>query len=80
MGFILPAPARIRVPAFLISPYAKRGFIDKQVMSFDSYLKFIEDVFLKSQRLDPRTDGRPDSRPTVREKMPIAANAGSPRQ
>ncbi|MFN8621898.1 MAG: alkaline phosphatase family protein [Chloroflexota bacterium] len=61
----------MRVPGLLISPYARKGFIDKQVLSFDAYLKFIEDVFLKSQRLDPRTDGRPDSRPTVREKMPI---------
>lgn len=60
----------IRVPAFLISPYAKQGFIDKQVMSFDSYLKFIEDVFLDGQRLDPQTMSRPDPRPTVREDIP----------
>jgi hypothetical protein len=30
-------------------------------------LKFIEDDFLGGQRLDPKTDGRPDSRPGVRE-------------
>ena len=56
-----------RVPALVISPYAKKGFIDKQVLSHDAYLKFIEDVFLGGQRLDPKTDGRPDSRPDVRE-------------
>ena len=61
----------MRVPGFLISPYAKQGFIDKQVLSFDSYLRFIEDVFLGGQRLDPATDGRPDSRPTVREEVPL---------
>ncbi len=57
-----------RVPGILISPYARRGFIDNQVLSFSSYLKFIEDVFLGGQRLNPQTDGRPDSRPFVAEK------------
>jgi hypothetical protein len=33
-------------------------------------VKFIEDDFLGSQRIDPRTDGRPDPRPTVREEVP----------
>ena len=61
----------LRVPAMVISPYAKKGFIDHQTLSFDSYVKFIEDDFLNSQRLDPKTDGRPDSRPTVRENTPI---------
>jgi phospholipase C len=60
----------IRVPALVISPYAKRGFIDHQVLSSDAYLKFIEDDFLGGQRLDPATDGRPDSRPDVRENEP----------
>jgi len=57
----------LRVPALLISPYAKRGLIDHQTLSFDAYLKFIEDIFLDGQRIDPVTDGRPDSRPMVRE-------------
>jgi phospholipase C len=57
----------LRVPALLISPYAKRGYIDHQTLSFDAYLKFIEDDFLGGQRLDPHTDGRPDRRPDVRE-------------
>jgi phospholipase C len=61
----------LRVPGLLISPFARRGHIDHQVLSFDSYLKFIEDVFLGSSRIDPRTDGRPDPRPTVRESSPI---------
>ena len=60
-----------RVPAMVISPYAKHGFIDHQVLSFDAYLKFIEDDFLGGARLNPATDGRPDSRPTVREQVPI---------
>ena len=57
----------IRVPAITISPWVKPGLIDKQMLSHDAYLKFIEDVFLGGQRLDPKTDGRPDSRPEVRE-------------
>src|SRR3954453_15800322 len=61
----------IRVPGLVISPYAKRGYIDRQTLSFDAYLKFIEDLFLSGQRLDPRTDGRPDPRPSVRENVPI---------
>jgi hypothetical protein len=40
-------------------------------VSFDAYVKFIEDDFLKGQRIDPQTDGRPDSRPDVRENNPI---------
>jgi phospholipase C len=60
----------IRVPGLVISPYAKQGYIDHQTLSFDAYLKFIEDDFLGGQRLDPRTDGRPDSRPVVRENVP----------
>jgi hypothetical protein len=57
----------LRVPSLVISPYAKRGFVDHQTLSFDAYLKFIEDDFLGGRRLNPRTDGRPDRRPDVRE-------------
>jgi phospholipase C len=57
-----------RVPSMVISPYARRGYIDHQQLSFDAFTKFIEDDFLHSQRLDPKTDGRPDPRPTVRER------------
>jgi phospholipase C len=55
----------------VISPYAKAGYIDHQTLSFDAYLKFIEDDFLHGQRLDPATDTRPDSRPAVRENAPV---------
>ena len=61
----------LRVPGLVISPYAKRGYVDHQILSFDAYLKFIEDDFLGGQRLNPRTDGRPDPRPTVRENVRI---------
>src|SRR5512133_2379946 len=64
----------LRVPGLVISPYAKRGYIDHQVLSFDAYAKFIEDDFLSSARLDPKTDGRPDPRPTVRENIPLLGN------
>jgi phospholipase C len=61
----------LRVPALLISPYARRGYVDHQTLSFDAYLKFIEDDFLGGARLDPATDGRPDPRPDVRENEAI---------
>ncbi len=56
-----------RVPGLVISPYARRGYIDHQRLSFDAFTKFIEDDFLGGARLNPRTDGRPDPRPGVRE-------------
>ena len=61
----------LRVPGIVISPYARRGFIDHQILSHDNYNKFIEDDFLGGQRLDPLTDGRPDPRPDVREASPL---------
>jgi phospholipase C len=60
----------LRVPGLVISPYAKQGFIDHQVLSHDAYVKFMEDIFLGGQRLDPSTDDRPDRRPDVRENAP----------
>jgi phospholipase C len=60
----------LRVPALVISPYARSGYIDHQTLSFDAYLKFIEDDFLGGRRLDPATDARPDPRPSVRENAP----------
>jgi phospholipase C len=59
----------LRVPGIVISPYAKQGYIDHQLLSHDAYVKFIEDDFLGGQRLDPATDGRADSRPIVRENV-----------
>ena len=64
----------LRVPGAGDQPVRQAGYIDHQMLSFDAYLKFIEDDFLGGQRLDPQTDGRPDPRPTVRE------NAADPRQ
>ncbi len=64
----------LRVPGLVISPYARPGYIDHQVLSHDAYLKLIEDLFLGGMRLDPQIDGRPDSRPTVRENEPILGN------
>ena len=64
----------LRVPAMVISPYARKGFIDHQTLSFDAYAKFIEDDFLGGQRLDPKTDGRPDPRPDVRENASQLGN------
>jgi phospholipase C len=60
----------LRVPGIVISPWVRQG-IDHQTLSFDAYLKLIEDRFLGGQRLDPATDGRPDPRPTVREDVDI---------
>ena len=60
----------LRVPSLVVSPYARHGYIDPQTLSHDAFLKFIEDDFLGGQRLDPKTDGRPDPRPTVRETAP----------
>jgi phospholipase C len=64
----------LRVPGLVISAYARKGYIDHQTLSFDAYLKFIEDLYLNQQRIDPKTDGRPDPRPTVRENVPQLGN------
>jgi phospholipase C len=34
-----------RVPAIVISPWARRGYVDHDVMEFASVLRFIETVF-----------------------------------
>jgi phospholipase C len=64
----------LRVPGLVISPYARKGFIDHQTLSFDAYLKLIEDVYLNGQRIDPQTDGRPDPRSDVRENATQLGN------
>jgi phospholipase C len=64
----------LRVPGIVISPYARKGYVDHQILSSDAYLKFIEDDFLNDARLNPKTDGRPDRRPDVRENEPILGN------
>jgi phospholipase C len=37
-------------------------------------MKFIEDDFMGGARIDPKTDGRPDPRPTVRENATVLGN------
>jgi phospholipase C len=59
----------LRVPGIVISPWAKPDLIDHQVLSQDAYVKLVEDLFLGGSRIDPLTDGRPDSRPDVRENV-----------
>jgi len=63
-----------RVPAMVISPFAKHGYVDHQILSTDAYLKFIEDDFLGGARLNPLTDGRFDPRPDVRESAAKLGN------
>ena len=67
----------LRVPLIVISPYAKTGYIDHQILSSDAFLKFIENDFLNGARLNPATDGRPDSRLDVRENAPILGSLAS---
>ena len=67
----------LRVPGIVISPYARAGYIDDQILSHDAYVKFIEDDLLDGQRLDPATDGRPDPRPDVREANPLLGDLRS---
>ena len=67
----------LRVPGLVISPYARRGYVDHQTLSFDAYLKFIEDDFLGGQRISSETDSRPDSRPDVRENASILGDLAS---
>ncbi len=55
------------MPGLVISPCARRGYIDHQTLSHDAYLKFVEDRFLGGARIDPLTDQRPGRRPSVRE-------------
>jgi phospholipase C len=57
----------IRVPAMLVSPWARHGHIDHRVCSTDCYLELIEDVFLKGERMDDA--GRPDPRPDYRDEV-----------
>jgi hypothetical protein len=59
----------LRVPGMLISPYARPGYIDHAVLSFDSYAVLIEDLFMNSTRLDPVALGQPDARPTIRDEI-----------
>jgi phospholipase C len=59
-----------RTPGIILSPWVKPHHIDHEAATFDAFTKFIEDTFLSGQRLDPKTDGRPDPRSVVRENLP----------
>ena len=67
----------LRVPMLMISPYARIGYVDHTVLSDDSLLRFVEDDFMNSQRLNPTTDGRPDPRPYVRENYSQVGSVNS---
>jgi len=62
----------IRVPALIISPWVKRGYIDRQVCSTDCYAKLIEDDFMNGARL--RSAGRLDPRIVYRDELPEYGN------
>src|SRR5437764_1152709 len=66
--------ARLRERGDAVVRAGPAAGVDPQTLSFDAYLKFIEDDFLGGQRLDPATDGRPDPRPDVRENASILGN------
>ena len=67
----------LRVPGIMISPYAKESYVDHQTLSFDAYLKFIEDRWMGGERLDGNTDGWRDPRPTIREDVGILGDLTS---
>lgn len=61
----------LRVPGLVISAYARKGYVDHQTLSNDAYVKFIEDDFLGGERLDPKSDGRPDPRTDIPENAAV---------
>ena len=66
----------LRVPGIVISPYARSGVIDHQILSHDAYNKFIEDDFLG--RPAPGSEDRRATRSAadVREANPAARRPG----
>ena len=59
----------LRVPGLLVSAWARPGYIDQSVLSFDAYAVLIENLFMGGARLDPTALGEPDSRPTIRDEL-----------
>ena len=56
----------LRVPSLLISPWAKKSHISHQTLSYDAFLKLIEDRFLARRAprsADERLAGLPPHRP-----------------
>jgi phospholipase C len=73
----------LRVPGIVISPYARQGYIDHQILSHDAYNKFIEDDFWAGSGWIPRpTDGpirgRASGKPTLCWEI-CCATSTSPR-
>ena len=64
----------LRVPGIVICPVCQAGLHRPPDAQHDAYLKFIEDDFLDGARLNPKTDGRPDRTPDVRENEPVLGN------
>jgi hypothetical protein len=62
----------MRVPALIVSPLAKRGYVDHRLCSTDCYLRVIEDVFLGGERMSYA--GRPDPRPDYRDQQSAYGN------
>jgi len=54
-----------RVPAMVISPWLGIGAWDHQTLSFDGYLKFIEDLWANGNRLQG------DGRTAIRENQSV---------
>jgi phospholipase C len=59
----------LRVPGIMISAWSRAGQVDHQVLSFDSYATFFENLFLSGQRLIPANLGNPDHRPNIRDAL-----------
>jgi hypothetical protein len=59
----------LRVPGIMISPWARSGYIDDNVLTFASYATFFEDIFMNKARLDPAQLGNPDARPDIRDAL-----------
>jgi phospholipase C len=66
----------LRVPGLLVSAWAKPGYIDKSLLSFDAYAVLFENLFMNGARLDPTALGEPDSRPTIRDELTMATYPG----
>ena len=77
-GFVQPGPLAILRPTEDLSDYSFEflGEVEHRAVGaafrardLDNYyaVKFIEDDFLGGERIDPSTDGRPDSRTNVPE-------------
>jgi phospholipase C len=56
----------LRVPGLTISPFAKNNVVDNQPLSFDAYLRFIEDLYCNGARV-PKESAAAGQRPSQRE-------------